>query len=127
MGDVLARKIPYFLHRDGRYYARKIVPQELVAIIGKSELREPLGAERAKALELLPIALVKINARIDHARKALAAQLEHDGKDLARRSAPMTPDELARMHYQERLDLDAALRDLSDFWASRSIDEGYVA
>lgn len=75
----------------------------------------------------MPLVLVKINARLDYARKVLAAQLEQQGKELARNGEPMTPEELARMHYQERLDLDAALRDVSDFWASRSVDEGYVA
>ena len=127
MGIALVRKIPFLLPREGRYYARRIVPQKLRSIIGKNELREPLGSDRRMAIERLPIAMVKINAQIDHARNVLAAQLERDGKALAKRSAPMTPDELARVHYQERLDLDAALRDLSDFWASRSIDDGYVA
>lgn len=96
-------------------------------LLGKNELREPLGPDRRLAIERLPIALVKINAQIDHARMALAARMEREGKVLAARLAPMSLDELARMHYQERLDLDSALRDISDFWASRSIDEGYVA
>lgn len=127
MDVALVRKIPFLLLRDGRYYARRVVSQELRSIIGKNELREPLGSDRRLAIERLPIAMVKINAQIDHARMALAAQLERNGKALAARSAPMSEDELARMHYQERLDLDLALRDLSDFWAGRSIDQGYVA
>lgn len=127
MDVALVRKIPFLLLRDGRYYARRVVSQELRSIVGKNELREPLGSDRRLAIERLPIALVKINAKIDHARMAVAAQLKRDGKALAARSAPMSEDELARMHYQERLDLDLALRDLSDFWAGRSIDQGYVA
>jgi hypothetical protein len=123
MDVALVRKIPFLLLRDGRYYARRVVSQELRSIIGKNELREPLGSDRRLAIERLPIAMVKINAQIDHARMALAAQLERDGKALAARSAPMSEDELARMHYQERLDLDLALRDLSDFWAGRSIGQ----
>ena len=126
-GRRLASKDTLFPPSRRSILRSEIVPPELRAIIGKNELREPLGADRGKALELLPIALVKITARMDLARRALAAQLEHDGKALIQRSAPMTADEVARMHYQDRLDLVATLRDLSDFWASRSIDEGYVA
>lgn len=33
--------------------------------LGKKELREPLGSSLPRAIELLPIALVMINARID--------------------------------------------------------------
>ena len=123
----LAGKIRFLLLRDGRYYARRVVPQELRSIVGKDELREPLGADRRHAIERLPVALVKINAHLDHARVALAGQLEREGKAKAARSAPLSAEELARTHYQERLALDEALRDISDFWASRSIDDGYVA
>lgn len=127
MDVALVRKIPFLLLRDGRYYARRVVSQELRSIIGRNELREPLGSDRRLAIERLPIALVKINAQIDHARMTLAAQLEHDRKTLAARAAPMSEEELARTHYHERLNLDLALRDISNFWAGRSIDEGYVA
>lgn len=36
--------------RQGRYYARLVVPAELRPIIGKRELLEPLGADRSLAL-----------------------------------------------------------------------------
>lgn len=123
----MARKIPYLLVRDGRYFARRTVPLELQPYIGTIELREPLGPDRKIALEKLPLALVKINARLDHARRALAAQQGADAAQAAARAAPMTPDELARTHYNDQLALDEALRDSGPNWASVGIDDAYVA
>ncbi|MHA6298565.1 hypothetical protein [Devosia sp. CAU 1758] len=124
MVGALARKIPYLLLRDGRYFARRTVPKELQSYIG---LREPLGPDRKIALEKLHPALVKINARLDHARRALAAQQGADAAQAAARAAPMTPAELARTHYNDQLALDEALRDSGPSWASVGIDDAYVA
>lgn len=46
----MAGKIRHLLYRDGRYYARRIVPQELRAVIGRNEVREPLGADKRRAM-----------------------------------------------------------------------------
>jgi hypothetical protein len=53
----MAGKIRHPLHRDGRYYGRKIVPQELRLIVGRSEVREPLSADKGRAVEQLPFAI----------------------------------------------------------------------
>lgn len=127
MGRPLARKIPYLLFRDGRYFARRTVPPALRPYVGTNELREPLGADRKFAIDNLPTKLVTINARLDHARRALAAQQGTDAAQAAARAAPMTPAELARTHYLDQLALDEALRDASPSWASISIDDTYVA
>lgn len=123
----MVRKIPYLLIRDGRHFARRTVPPELQPYIGTIELREPLGPDRKIALEKLHLALVKINARLDHARRQLEAQQGADAVKSAARSAPMTPAELARTHYNDQLALDEALRDSGPVWASIGIDDGYVA
>jgi len=84
----LAGKIRYLLYVDGRYYARRVVPAELRKILGKRELQEPLGADRRKALEQLPVALVRIGAKFDHARAVLAAgeeQLNAERESRSRR------------------------------------------
>lgn len=91
------------------------------------ELREPLGPDRKIALEKLHLALVKINARLDHARRALEAQEGAEAAQAAARAAPMTPAELARSHYNDQLALDEALRDSGPGWASIGIDDAYVA
>lgn len=123
----MARKIPYLLVRDGRHFARRTVPPELQTYIGTTELREPLGSDRKIALEKLPLALVTINARLDHARRAFEAQRGADAARSAARSAPMTPAQLARVHYHDQLALDEALRDSGPTWASVGIDDSYVA
>lgn len=127
MDDVLARRIPYLLVRDGRYFARRTVPPELQPYIGTIELREPLGPDRKIALEKLHLALVKINARLDHARRTLSVTQGADATKAAARDAPMTPAELARTHYNDQLALDEALRNSGPGWASIGIDDAYVA
>ncbi len=67
----MAGKVRHLLLRDGRYYARRIVPKELREFIQKNEVRIPLGSDRRAAIEQLPYALVKIGSLINHARDAL--------------------------------------------------------
>ena len=123
----MVRAIPYLLVRDGRHYARRIVPIELRPFIGHNELREPLGADRRKAIELLPVALVKINSKLDHARALLASKLGRELAIAAARSAPMTAAELAREHYTHELGLDEKFRNAGPSWAAIEIDDGYVS
>lgn len=122
----MAGKIRYLLYVDGRYYARRVVPQELRPIIGKRELQEPLGADRRRALDQLPVALVRMVTKLDHAKMLLEHQSEARNADQARRAAPMPAADLARLHYQERIALDLALRQAGPIWASIGIDDRYV-
>lgn len=97
------------------------MPPELRAHVGKLELREPLGADRRAAIERLPLALVKINAVLDRARRILSAQ-----HGASTRGAPTSVAELARTHYNHQLALDEVLRNSSSSWANTSIDDTYV-
>ncbi|MFB9223437.1 DUF6538 domain-containing protein [Paracoccus cavernae] len=54
----------YLLNRDGRFFARLVVPKDLRAIIGKSELRTPLGPDRRAAIKMLPTAVAAMQAEI---------------------------------------------------------------
>ena len=60
----MPKAIKHLLHRDGRYYARLVVPQELRAIVGTTELREPLGADRRTAETRLHGVIAKFHERI---------------------------------------------------------------
>ena len=44
----------YLLNRDDRFFARLVVPKNLRAAVGKSELRAPLGPDRSTAMKMLP-------------------------------------------------------------------------
>ncbi|WP_431021541.1 DUF6538 domain-containing protein [Devosia alba] len=127
MDAILARKTPYLLFRDGRYCARRTVPPKLRSIVGTRELREPLGPNRRVAIERLPVALITINARLDHARHVLAAGQGTEAAKAVARAAPMTPSEMARAHYNEQLALDDALRNSGPSWANVGINDSYVA
>lgn len=122
----MAGKIRYLLSVDGRYYARRVVPKELRSIVKKRELQEPLGADRRRALDQLPVALMRIGAKLDHARAVLDDQGKRDGADRTRKASPLSPLDLARLHYQERLALDLAFRQAGPSWASIGIDDRYV-
>ncbi|MBK8085721.1 MAG: hypothetical protein IPK28_18905 [Devosia sp.] len=123
----MAGKIRYLLFVDGRYYARRVVPQELRSIVGKRELQEPLGADRRSAIDQLPVALIRIAAKLDHAQAVRANRLETNAAERASRSSLLSPAELARVHYQERIAIDLAFRQAGPTWASIGIDDRYVA
>lgn len=59
----------YLLNRDGRFFARLVVPKELRGVIGKSELRTPLGPDRRGAIKLMPTAVAAMQAEINRARR----------------------------------------------------------
>jgi len=63
----MAGRIRFLLKRDGRYYARKVVPQAVRGTLKTSELRVPLGADYKKAVLALPLALVQIDTKINGA------------------------------------------------------------
>jgi hypothetical protein len=123
----MAGKIRHLLLRDGRYYARRIVPHKLREIIQQNELRIPLGSDRREAIEQLPFALVKINSLIDHARDALQARDASAAASARALSEPMSDTALAKDHYQRLLPRDIALRNAGPSWASIGIDDRYVA
>lgn len=68
-GSVMAGAQRYLLNRDGRFFARLVVPKELRGIVGKSELRTPLGPDRRGAIKLLPTAVAAMQAEIIRAKR----------------------------------------------------------
>lgn len=123
MGDEMAGKPRHWKEKDGRFYARLAVPGNLRKIIGKSELIEALGADRRAALRLLPAAVARLQHKISEAeRKAVSAG---DMPDESGRFV-LTPAQLARRHYEERLRFDNELRNDSRY-ATISIDDLLVA
>ncbi|OAI26172.1 hypothetical protein A1351_15430 [Methylosinus sp. R-45379] len=105
----MTRKIPHLLLREGRYFARLVVPAELRAIVGKTELRKPLGADRREAMRALPRCVADLQDVLSRARHAAAS----DGR--AVHSAPARPMALgavAHLHYDAALDRDARARDV---------------
>lgn len=89
-------KTRHLLHRDGRYYARIVVPQELRKTVGKTELREPLGADRREALRKLPAAAARLLDEIDQARKQVVLN--------------SAPEQVARRYYELALREDEGVR-----------------
>jgi integrase len=117
----MATRIRFLLLRDGRYFARKVVPERLRADLG-SEKRIPLGADRRTAIAQLPAALVMIDAEFARA----AAKLSGLG-DAAVKLAPVDVLELAKIHYARRLSADERARNGGSAWATVGINDAYVA
>lgn len=67
----MAGKIRHLVNRNGRYHARLVVPKELRGIIGKTELRMPLGGDRREALKRHPGAVTQLQLQIASAERKL--------------------------------------------------------
>lgn len=99
----MAGKVRHLLERDGRYHARLVVPKNLRGIIGKTELREPLGGDYRRALRLLPAAVARL--------QTIIADAEHKAGHVSEQPRyPMAPDQMAVAHYNRRLAFDDELR-----------------
>ena len=103
------------INRRGRYHARIVVPTDLRSVIGKTELRSPLGGDYRQALRLLPGAVAQLQHQI-----ALAERKAGQGAAPAR--YPLAPDQIARSHYMQRLAFDDEARN-DPRYAAVSVDD----
>lgn len=112
----MAGKVRNMVNRSGRYHARLVVPKDLRSIVGKTELRLPLGGDYREALKLLPGAVAQLQHEIATAeRESGAIRLN------AAPRYPLAPEQIALSHYQQRLAFDEELR---NDWRYASL--GYV-
>lgn len=74
----MSSKHRYLLNRDGRYFARIVIPKPLRPFLeNKAELREPLGPDRRTAIARLATAVSALQGRVAVAeRKAQIASGE---------------------------------------------------
>ncbi len=114
----MAGKIRNMVNRKGRYHARLVVPKDLRGIIGKTELRTPLGGDYRQAIKLLPGAVAQLQHQIALAEQKIRAGTPQTGP--AR--YPLAPDQIAMSHYMQRLAFDDELRN-DPRWPSVGIDD----
>lgn len=118
----MAGKIMHLVNRKGRYHARLVVPKDLRGIIGKTELRSPLGGDYRQALKFLPGAVAQLQHQIAVAERE--AGQGHSKSAQAR--YPLATDQLALSHYMQRLAFDDELRN-DPRYASVLIDDLLVS
>jgi integrase len=114
----------YLLNRDGRYFARIVIPKDLRPFLdNKTELRAPLGADRRTAQARLHTAVAELQARIAVAerRKALA-----NGEAITPGRYPLPVDQIALRNYNERLAFDMELRNTKPAYARIGIDDRLI-
>jgi hypothetical protein len=102
-GLIMAGRVRHLINRSGRYHARLVVPKDLRGIIGKSELRSPLGGDYRQALKMLPSSVAQLQIKIGEAERKSGFF-----SDVPR--YPMAPDQMAHAHYTRRLAFDDELR-----------------
>lgn len=118
----MAGKVRHLINRSGRYHARLVVPKDLRGIVGKTELRSPLGADYRQALKFLPGAVAQLQHEIALAeRKAGQGRPTHGPARY-----PMAPEQLAASLYMQRLEFGDQLRN-DPRWASVMVDDQLVA
>lgn len=102
-------KNPKYLQlRDGRYYARIVIPPALRPFLaGATELREPLGADRRSATANIEHAVSSMKQKIARAR----AQLEQQAGTRTRSQfKPIPEEQIAYRRFRELEELDAFFR-----------------
>ena len=118
----MAGKDRYLQERNGRYYARLVVPEMLRPYLdGTTELRSPLGADRRAAVKALPSAVVEIQKKLHVAERAHAGS-----SPKVPMRFPLSDDQIALESYRHRLEQDKFLRANLPLIAGGPIDEGYV-
>ncbi|MDQ0421101.1 integrase [Peteryoungia aggregata LMG 23059] len=120
----MAGKDKYLLNRDGRYFARVVIPKELRPFLNdKTELRTPLGPDRRTAQARLHTAVAELQAKIGIAeRQAQAAR----GEAATSGRYPLPADQIALRHYLARLAFDDSARN-DHRYANVGIDDRLVS
>ncbi|XKM39115.1 DUF6538 domain-containing protein [Rhizobium ruizarguesonis] len=120
----MSKNPKYLLNRDGRYFARIVIPKDLRPFLeNKIELRSPLGPDRRTALAQLHTAVAELQARIAVAeRKAQVSK----GEAITPGRYPLPFDQIALRNYNERIAFDTELRNMDDRHASGLVDDVLV-
>ncbi|MGB6119582.1 MAG: DUF6538 domain-containing protein [Mesorhizobium sp.] len=120
----MAGKVRNLLNRDGRYFARLVVPKELVQFVGKTELRTSLGPDYREALKKLPgaVALLQHDIALAERRAVDAGQ-----KNVTIGRYPLAPDQIALRNYQARLAFDEQIRQADPRYANMELDDKLIA
>lgn len=106
----MARQPQYLLNRDGRYFARLVIPKDLRPFLdNKTELREALGPDRRIALAKLHPAVAALQGKIALAERE--AQIA-TGAPIEPGRYPLPVDQIAFRNYNDRLAFDTELRDM---------------
>ncbi|MCT4332615.1 integrase [Paracoccus sp. YLB-12] len=113
----------HLLNRNGRFFARLVVPKDLRRIVGKTELRSPLGPDRRTAMKNLPGAVAVLQDQLARAEHQLAAS---GSRPIQPGRYPLAPEQIAARHYAQRLAFDDTLRN-DPRWPSMVIDDQHVA
>ncbi|WP_018389165.1 hypothetical protein [Ancylobacter sp. FA202] len=121
----MAGKVRNLLNRDGRFFARLVIPKELRPFMDrKTELRTPLGPDYRTALKKLPGAVALLQHEIALAeRRAVDA-----GQQVATGRYPLAHDQIALRNYQARLVDDEELRNSDPRYALHGfVDDVLIA
>lgn len=120
----MARQPKYLLNRDGRYFARLVIPKELRPFLdNKTELREALGPDRRIALAKLHPAVASLQGQI--ARAEREAQIAA-GAPVEPGRYPLLVDQIAFRNYNERLAFDTELRNTYPEYAQIGRDDRMI-
>ncbi|MBA8907893.1 integrase [Aminobacter ciceronei] len=120
----MAGNVRNLLNREGRYFARLVIPKELRPFMnGKTELRTALGPDRREALKKLPGAVAILQHEIALGERRAVAAGE---KTVTLGRYPLAVDQIALRNYHDRLAQDDQMRNAGRHWASLSIDDGFV-
>lgn len=106
----MAGALRHLIKRGEAYWARRVVPKDLQPIIGKTELRVPLGSNRRIAERELHAAVAAIQDQLDAARAKLDVSALIPFKARPRLRL-LTVAQIAHTQFAEELARDAAERD----------------
>lgn len=117
----MAGKVRNLLNRDGRFYARLVIPKELRPFMGrKTELRTPLGADYREALKKLPGAVALLQHQIALGERRA---VEAGTKQVTIGRYPLAPSQMALRHYEDRLTFDEQIRNADHRYAQLDVDD----
>lgn len=121
----MAGKVRNLLNRDGRYFARLVIPKELRPFMDrKTELRTPLGPDYRTALKKLPGAVALLQHDIALAERNA---IEAGAREVTIGRYPLAMDQIALRNYQARLAFDDELRNRDARYASIGVDDLYAS
>ncbi len=116
----MAGKVRHLLNRDGRYFARIVIPPALRPYLDdKTELRTALGPDRRSALAKLPGAVAGLQHQTGLAEQR-RKQVTGSGPTVSR--YPLSAAQIAAVDYLSQIEFDAEIRMSDSRYAAAEVD-----